>query len=367
VGRAGKTTGRGQPPADRATPTGEGGDEEGGGGRGRGGPQTAAMALGLQRFNWDLQYQPVVTFPGMVLWGATTNGPTAVPGTFQARLTVDGRSQTQSFMVKKHPWHTGHGRRHARAVRSREPDPRQGERGQQRDHPDPPAQTGARRSDEEVAERGREGDRGAIHEGTGRVEEDVYQVRNQSNQDPLNFPIKTNNRLASLLRVVLAGDGKPTANTGPIFEDLKVELKAETDRLQRALTTYIPRFNTLASGWGWSRSARNRDSGSAIRDSFAHGSRSRSSATSDVMTLPSLPAWRLSAMSQRPSLFNTLEVKADLIERVAPHFLQVAVLEREGVQRDAVRPRRDLQNHRTIGSDAQHDVAVDDVRRATRS
>ena len=82
------------------------------------------------------------------------------------------------------------------------------------------------------------------------VEEDVYQVRNQSNQDPLNFPIKTNNRLASLLRVVLAGDGKPTANTGPIFEDLKVELKAETDRLQRALTTYIPRFNTLAQRLG---------------------------------------------------------------------------------------------------------------------
>src|SRR4029078_13200063 len=82
------------------------------------------------------------------------------------------------------------------------------------------------------------------------VEEDVYQVRNQSNQDPLNFPIKTNNRLASLLRVVQSGDGKPTGNTGPIFNDLKAELKAETDRLQRALTTYIPRFNTLAQRLG---------------------------------------------------------------------------------------------------------------------
>ena len=34
------------------------------------------------------------------------------------------------------------------------------------------------------------------------VEEEIYQVKNQSNQDPLNFPIKINNRLASLLRVV---------------------------------------------------------------------------------------------------------------------------------------------------------------------
>ena len=82
------------------------------------------------------------------------------------------------------------------------------------------------------------------------VEEDVYQVRNQSNQDPLNFPIKTNNRLASLLRVVQAGDGKPIGNTGPIFNDLQAELKAETDRLQRALSTYMPRFNQLAQRLG---------------------------------------------------------------------------------------------------------------------
>ena len=82
------------------------------------------------------------------------------------------------------------------------------------------------------------------------VEEDVYQVRNQSNQDRLNFPIKTNNHLASLLRVAQAGDGRPTSNTGPIFEDLKVELKAETDRLQRALTTYLPRFNQVITRLG---------------------------------------------------------------------------------------------------------------------
>jgi len=78
------------------------------------------------------------------------------------------------------------------------------------------------------------------------VEEDVYQVRNQSNQDPLNFPIKTNNRLASLLRVVEAGDGKPTSNVQPIFNELKAELKAETDRLQQITGTLVPRFNELA-------------------------------------------------------------------------------------------------------------------------
>jgi hypothetical protein len=82
------------------------------------------------------------------------------------------------------------------------------------------------------------------------VEEDVYQVRNQSNQDPLNFPIKINNRLASLLRVVETGDGRPTGNAGPIFTDIELELKAQTDKLQQALTADLPRFNQMAQKLG---------------------------------------------------------------------------------------------------------------------
>jgi hypothetical protein len=82
------------------------------------------------------------------------------------------------------------------------------------------------------------------------VEETIYQVRNQSNQDPLNFPLKTNNRLASLLRVVETGDGRPTSNVGPIFDALKLELKAETDRLQQVTGTYQARFNELARRLG---------------------------------------------------------------------------------------------------------------------
>jgi hypothetical protein len=50
--------------------------------------------------------------------------------------------------------------------------------------------------------------------------------------------------------VVEAGDGKPVGNAQPIFEDLEKELKAETDRLHAAITTYVPRFNQLAQRLG---------------------------------------------------------------------------------------------------------------------
>ena len=43
-------------------------------------------------------------------------------------------------------------------------------------------------------------------------------MRNQSGQDPLNFPIKINNRLASLLSSVNRGDGRPIGNAAPIFD-----------------------------------------------------------------------------------------------------------------------------------------------------
>ena len=228
-----------QPPAD----------EEEGGGRGRG-PLTASMAAGVTRFNWDLQYAPVTPFQGMVLWGATTNGPTALPGTYQARLTVDGRAMTQPITVKKHPFFTVSDAdlREQFELASRIRD---------KVNEANDAIIQIRRIKQQLADRvqkSQSADVKAIAEQFTKelvaVEEDVYQVRNQSNQDPLNFPIKTNNRLASLLRVVLAGDGKPVGNAVPIFNDLQAELKAETDRLQRVLTTYLPRFNQLAQRLG---------------------------------------------------------------------------------------------------------------------
>ena len=208
------------------------------------------MAAGVQRFAWDLQSQPVVTFQGMVLWGATQNGPTVLPGTYQARLTVDGRAQTQSFTVKKHPFHSA-----SDADLQAQWDLSSQIRDKVNEANNAIIQV--RRVKQALADRmskSTNADVKAIAEQLIReltvVEEEVYQVRNQSNQDPLNFPIRTNNRLASLLRVVQAGDGKPTSNTVPIFNDLKAELKVETDRLQQTLSTLLPRFNQLAQRLG---------------------------------------------------------------------------------------------------------------------
>jgi hypothetical protein len=75
------------------------------------------------------------------------------------------------------------------------------------------------------------------------VEENIYQVRNQSGQDPLNFPIKVNNRLANLMAMAERGDGRPGNMMPDIFEILVRELKAYTDRLKEVWATDLAAVN----------------------------------------------------------------------------------------------------------------------------
>lgn len=82
------------------------------------------------------------------------------------------------------------------------------------------------------------------------IEEDLYQVRNQSNQDPLNFLIKLNNRLASLRRSVETGDAKPTSAAHQVFKELSAELAGHLDKLQMVINNQLPAINQALSKEG---------------------------------------------------------------------------------------------------------------------
>ncbi len=62
-------------------------------------------SAGLNRFVWDLRYEEAHHVPGYYLWeyGSGARGPVAVPGKYQARLTVEGKSETEPFEVKLDP------------------------------------------------------------------------------------------------------------------------------------------------------------------------------------------------------------------------------------------------------------------------
>jgi photosystem II stability/assembly factor-like uncharacterized protein len=253
---AGGRGGRGGRGGDAAAAGGVNPDDAGGGGGGRGGRggaggNNASMATGFNTVSWDLRYPSAVSFPGMVLWGGNVTGPVAVPGTYQVRLTVDGKSQTQPLVVKKHPLYTDVTQADLQeqfnlAIQIRDKVTEANNAVIQiRNLKSQVADRLAKSPDARLKERG---DTLSTH--MSGVEEDVYQVRNQSSQDPLNFPIKINNRLASLLSVVNRGDGKPIGNAAPIFKDLAAELKVQTDRLQIILKNDLAAFNAEAKRLG---------------------------------------------------------------------------------------------------------------------
>lgn len=222
----------------------------GGGGRGGrgGGGTTAAMAQGLQSVTWNLRYPPATSFPGMILWGGNVQGPYAPPGTYQVRMTVNGVAQTQPFQVQKHPLHADVTDADLQeqfdlVIRIRD---KTSEANQ--------AVIDIRRIKADVADRVAKSPDARLKSAADRlvaalseVEGEIYQVKNQSGQDPLNFPIKVNNRLASLMSMINSGDGKPIGNAESIFVALTGELKVLTDSVDRILTKDLAAFNTEAA------------------------------------------------------------------------------------------------------------------------
>ena len=208
------------------------------------------MSPGLSSVLWDLRYPGATSFPGMILWGSNLAGPTAPPGTYQVRMTVDGRAQTQPLVVKRHPLFTATAadlkEQFDLAIRIRDKVSEANN-----------AVIRIRDIKAQVAERLQTSPDARLKAAgellvsrLSSVEEAIYQVRNQSGQDPLNFPIRINNRLASLLTVVNRGDGKPVGNVIPIFDDLVRNLKAQTDRLASVLAIDLEAFNAEARRLG---------------------------------------------------------------------------------------------------------------------
>jgi len=75
-------------------------------------------------------------------------------------------------------------------------------------------------------------------------------VRNQSNQDPLNFPIKLNNRMAALRRTVEGGDARPTNASYQVFKELSAELEFQLTRLKDIQNNELAALNKLLGAKG---------------------------------------------------------------------------------------------------------------------
>jgi photosystem II stability/assembly factor-like uncharacterized protein len=199
---------------------------------------------GLTHFTWDLQTDPAPTFPDMILWGVRTMAPRVPPGTYTVRLTADARTETTQLQVRANPWITD------ATIADMQEQYEFGRQIQAKVAEANSAVIAIRRVKIQLEDRLGRSDDGALAAAGERllrnaseVEANIYQVRNRSGQDPLNFPIKVNNRLANLLSMVERGDGAPNEGMREVFAIMVEELSGYTTRLQEIWDTDLATVN----------------------------------------------------------------------------------------------------------------------------
>jgi len=202
-----------------------------------------SFGQGLNTINWDMRYPGATTFDGMILWWATTSGPKVVPGTYEVVLSTNGEEQSQTFEIVKDPRlsatqqdletqldfllsvrdklsETNEAIITIRKVRQQIND------------------VLSKTEDENITELGK-----AILEDTKTIEEALYQTQNESGQDPLNFPIRLNNKLGHLASLEGVGDFKPTDQAITFKKEVTGIIDEHLSKLTEVLDTRIPEFN----------------------------------------------------------------------------------------------------------------------------
>jgi len=190
----------------------------------RGGSSKPTTKAGMNTFTWDLRYPGATTFDGMIIWsGRPKRGPKAPLGQYQIRLTSGEYSKTQPFEVTINPNLKGITAADLKeqfdlAMKIRDKTSMANE-----------AVIEIRKQRTALQKKIKansltEAATKSVLEKMTAIEEALYQVKNQSAQDPLNFPIKLNNRLASLRRSIENGDARPTDGAYQVFKELSAEL-----------------------------------------------------------------------------------------------------------------------------------------------
>ncbi|HTH54432.1 MAG TPA: hypothetical protein VL728_00215 [Cyclobacteriaceae bacterium] len=204
---------------------------------------------GMNRQIWNMRYADAEGFDGLIMWGASLTGPKAVPGTYKAKLTANGQTYETEFEILKDPrtngsladikaqfdfniavrdklTETNKAVKNIRTVRdqiNRVTDP-------MKDKPEL----------KDVTEMGK-----AINDEMKKVEEALYQTKNKSGQDPLNYPIRLNNKLGALAGEADGSDYKPTEQVKAVYKEITDKIDVQLNNLRLILKEKLPKFNEL--------------------------------------------------------------------------------------------------------------------------
>jgi hypothetical protein len=202
---------------------------------------------GMNQFIWDMTYNGAEKLEGMILWWASLDGPVAIPGTYKVHLNVNGTAIPQSFTI----------------VADQRAESTQADMQKQFDFITDVNKTmddahksikKIRKIKEQLSafETQYKGNADLkdllekaekLKEDFTKIEEALYQTKNRSGQDPLNFPIRLTNKLGHLNALVGMGDFAPTDQDIAVKKELSEEIKVQLDAFNSLISKEISAFN----------------------------------------------------------------------------------------------------------------------------
>ncbi|HZD31500.1 MAG TPA: glycosyl hydrolase, partial [Candidatus Angelobacter sp.] len=214
-----------------------------------GGAADLPADAGLNRFVWDLRYEGATKVPKAPLWGGSTEGPVALPGAYQVRLTVLDKSSTAPLEITSDPRLTV-----TQADLTRQFDLLMKIRDQLSTTNDTILQirqlreqisavdkhVGSAANDKAIIEAGK-----SLNKKLTEVEEVLVQTKAKSGQDVLNYPVRLNNHFAALGGVVGSADTAPTQQSYEVFELLSKQLSEQMAKWNEIVSTDVPAYNSL--------------------------------------------------------------------------------------------------------------------------
>ena len=203
---------------------------------------------GNNLFLWNMRGDGAEQLPGMILWWANLNAPKAVPGTYQVSLTKNGKEVgRESFAIKADPrseatkqqmqaqfdFITDVNKTVDRAHKSIKKirkinDQLSAFEKQYKDD----------EKTKELIDKAKE-----LQKQFSEIEKALYQTKNRSNQDPLNFPIKLTNKLGHLNSLVGMGDFGPTEQDIAVKNELTKKIEEQLTKFDELISKEIKAFN----------------------------------------------------------------------------------------------------------------------------
>ena len=197
-------------------------------------------------FVWNMRYDDAKGFDGIIMWAASLRGPKASPGNYFVKLNVDKNSMEKSFNILKDP----------RSNSSIEDLKKQFDflisvRDKVTSVHEAIIQIRSTRKQlnnlkEKLDENHNELKKNIneVIDDITKIEKTLYQTKNRSGQDPLNFPIKLNNKLAHLASVASSGNYKPTDQMYDVRDELIKKIDIELNLWNNIKENKLEQINT---------------------------------------------------------------------------------------------------------------------------